>query len=120
MYFITAPPVFLYLKLLTDLSECPIDGQQIRLRQKSPKKTSVSLTDIIDNRHRSAGPSSRRKPRLLARRATTHANLNTEQLDSLLITRPAIAREKSEEKIEEIDPIPLINFRMRNMRMPFQ
>jgi len=96
--------------------ECPIDGQSIRLRQKAPKKTSVSLTDIIDNRHRSAGPSGRPKPRLLARRATT-TNLNTE-LDSLLITRPAIAQNKAEEEIEEIDPIPLINFRMRNLRIP--
>jgi len=98
--------------------ECPIDGTAIRLRQKSPKKTDPTY-DVIENRHRSIGAKSTRSARSnrLLSRPKAQGLRGGGSMSDLLITRPVFGPSSSQTdpEIEEIDPIPLINFRMRTM-----
>lgn len=95
--------------------ECPIDGTEISLRQRSPKKSEMSIHNTIENRHKSVSSAKSRpnRSRLLTRRKTQENDLN---INDLLITRPVFGHTAAEDpEIEHINPIPLINFRMRQM-----
>jgi len=99
--------------------ECPVDGTPVRLRQKSPKKTEVDRYDIIENRHRSirSQPTRSARSRLLARAEVRGRPSPDASFSDILVTRPVFApnAEAEDDHVEAINPIPLINFRMRQM-----
>ena len=128
-----------------NISACPVDHQEISLRQKPPQR-SKTMIDILDHRHKVAPLSiggigkpggGRAQPggRLLNRRqikdqAGLGRQTNVGDIGDLLVTRP-IQRVQSaqansptqnpfdsdaHELPELINPLPIINFRMRNMR----
>jgi len=102
-------------------SECPIDGKKIRLRQKKPRMTKTNV-DILETRQRSAFASRRPAAKLLERRRKSEANLISPNMSDLLVTTPIrVAGSSSQlpftDDVEEINPVPLINFRVRNMRL---
>ncbi|CAG5090482.1 Oidioi.mRNA.OKI2018_I69.PAR.g12619.t1.cds [Oikopleura dioica] len=102
-------------------TECPIDGKKIRLRQKKPRRTKTNI-DILETRQRSAFAPRRPAAKLLERRRKSEANLISPNMSDLLVTTPIrVAGSSSQlpitDDIEEINPIPLINFRVRNMRL---
>lgn len=102
-------------------SECPIDGKKIRLRQKKPRMTKTNV-DVLETRQRSAFASRRPAAKLLDRRRKSEANLISPNMSDLLVTTPIrVAGSSSQlpftDDVEEINPVPLINFRVRNMRL---
>jgi len=97
---------------------CPVCKINIALRQQSPKKTQ-SRGDILEGRHKVVNRTPKRN-RLLDRRQSMGAQQTTQMggLGDLLVTRP-IQRSRTQvgddDDVELVNPVPLINLRMRNM-----
>jgi len=96
---------------------CPVDKIEISLRQRSPKKAQ-SHGDILDGRHKIVNRTPKRNRLLDRRQSLGESSLRSTGLGDLLVTRPIQRSQtqiQNEEEIELINPVPLVNFRMRNM-----